>query len=282
MGHKATITVVIVVYNAERFIRGCLESIKGWVDEIIVVDMFSSDNTVEIAGKYTDKIFQDESDSIQRTNIGIDKAISDWILLIGATEVITEELRGEIIVAINNNKYVGYYVPRLNYFWGKLIPERPGTLYLFKRGYGKYNCFGGHEKISLKGNVGYLNNFRIHWGNHVSIKDGINKTNLYTSHDAHAVFAGHPRAFFWNRPVHRANIVNMLYRPIVGFFSYYILGRGYRYGMHGFIIAINHAFNFFLEIAKLYELQYKKEHNIDDITIPPDLHEQEKVINKLL
>lgn len=54
MEQKTTISALIVTYNAERFIHGCLESVKGWVDEIIVVDMFSSNRTIEIARKYTD------------------------------------------------------------------------------------------------------------------------------------------------------------------------------------------------------------------------------------
>lgn len=91
--------------------------------------------------------------------------------------------------------------------------------------------------------------------------------NIQTSSDAEMVFAGHSDGFFWKRPVYRANLFNMLYRPVVGFFAVYFLGKMYRYGMHGLILTMMSAFNNFLEIAKLWELQYKKEHRISDETM---------------
>lgn len=279
MGQKATITVLIVTYNAERFIRGCLESVKGWVDEIIIVDMFSSDNTVEIARKYTDRVFQDESDAPQRTDIGIDKATSDWILLIGATERIPDSLKKEIISAVDSKEYVGYHIPRKNYIYGIFMEERPGHLSLFRRrGVGRHAVIrGGHEPIKLKGKVGCLRNFKIHYSA-ITIEDLVEKGNKYTSHDAKVVFAGHPRAFGCKLPVYKANLFNLLYRTVLGFFSSYIFSKGYKYGMHGFIFAIHCTFCNFMEIAKLYELQYKKEHNIDDMAIPLESDEEEKII----
>src|SRR3989338_1001461 len=161
---KATISALIVTYNAEKFIHGCLESVR-WADEIIVVDMFSSDRTIEIAKKYSAKIIQsNEKNHEARTNIGIDNAVSDWILKLHATERITEALRDEIKEKVNSKEdYSGYSVPRLNYFYGRFIEERPGPLYLFKKGSGKYPCMCGHEKISIKGKVGCLRNFKVHY-----------------------------------------------------------------------------------------------------------------------
>lgn len=267
-----TIAALIVTYNAERYIRGCLESVKGWVDEIIVVDMFSTDRTIEIVRKYTDKIIQDkEKNHEARANIGIENATSDWILKINATERIPKLLRDEITQTINKeNEFVGYYVPRKNYIYGIFMEERPGTLYLFKRGVGKYPTICGHEKIDLKGKVGFLKNFKIHWASSISIEDGVEKINRYTSNDSKAVFAGNPCAFFWKHPVKKANLFNMIYRPIVGFFVSYIFAKGYRYRMHGFVLAVMCAINHFLEIAKLWELQYKKKHNIKDELVPWD------------
>ena len=270
MEQKATISALIVTYNAERFIHGCLESVK-WADEIIVVDMFSNDRTVEIVKKYTDKIIQsNEKNHEARTNIGIDNATSDWILKVNATERITEVLRNEIKEKINSQEgYSGYSVPRLNYFYGRFIEERPGPLYLFKKGSGRYPCICGHEKISIKGKVGHLRNFKVHYSA-LTIRDIIDKGNSYTSNDVKAVFAGNPHAFFCKLPVYRANLFNLIYRPILGFLGFYIFGKGYKYGMHGFINAIISSFYNFTEIAKLWELQYKQEHNIKDELQPDD------------
>jgi len=271
MGQKTTITALIVTYNAERFICGCLESLK-WVDEIIVMDMFSTDRTIEIALKYTDKIIQDKEENAEaRTNLGIDRASSDWILKILATERITDALKVEIIKRINSNEnFEGYHIPRKNYFYGRFIKEKPGPLYLFKKGAGKYPCISGHEKIAIKGKVGRLKNFKIHYSA-ITIREIIDKGNTYTSNDAKAVFAGHPRAFGGCKlPVYRANLYHLLYRPLWGFFAFYTIGKGYKYGMHGLIIALFSIFWNFIEIAKLWELQYKKKHNIKDELIPED------------
>lgn len=268
MEQKTTISALVVTYNAERFIHACLESIKGWVDEIIVVDMFSPDRTIEIARRYTDKIIQSKEGSHElRSNLGIDKAKADWILKVNATERISEILKKEILHAITNNEYVGYHIPRRNYIFGVFMEEKPGPLYLFKRGYGRFTGLGGHETIRLQGKVGYLKTSKMHWAC-FSLEEAVDKVNLYTSRDAKTVFEGHPEAFFWKRPVYRANLINMIYRPAVGFFSVYFLAKMYRYGMHGFIAAVMNAFNYFLEIAKLWELQYKKEHNIKDELLP--------------
>jgi glycosyltransferase involved in cell wall biosynthesis len=260
---KSTITAVMITYNAERFIRGSLESIKDLADEIIVVDRFSTDQTIKIARKYTDKIIQSKLDASERMNIGIDKATSDWILIIGATERIPEALKKEILDAVKNNGYVGYHIPRNNYVYCSFMKEKVGPIWLFRKGTWRYACIGGHESIHLKGKVGYLKNFKIHWAS-LSIEAGIDKINKYTSRDAKAVFAGNPNAFWWRRPVYRVNLFNLFYRTLAGFYAYYFVGKYYRYGMHGFIESVLGAFYYFVEMAKLWELRYREKHNIKD------------------
>ena len=266
----AAITVLVVTYNAEKYIHGCLESVK-WADEIVIVDMFSSDNTVKIARQYTDRIFQDKSNPGERHNIGIAKATSDWILIVFATERIPDDLRKEILqVTSLDNGYTGYYIPRLDYFWGKSIGGRPGPLHLFKRNFARYPCISGHETISItSGKIGRLKNFKIHWSA-LTIEELINKINKYTLQDARIVLAGHIHAFLWKKSVVRATIWNMLYRPVVGFFAIYFRRKLFRYKMHGFIFCVIYAFYHFLELAHLWELQYKQEHNIDDSSLPGD------------
>lgn len=269
---KAAISAVVVTYNADRFIRGCLESLKDWVDEIILVDMFSSDKTVEITRQYTERIIQSEEKSHEsRTNIGIDAAKYEWILKVLATERITPELRDEIIETINNNKkgYVGYHIPRKSYCTCAFIEERSGPIYLFKRTAGRYSSVKLHAQIELKGKVGYLKNFKIHWAS-FSLEQGLEKLNRYTSIEAKAVFSGHPDAFWWKHPVYKVTPLNLLYRMAAGFYMFYIQVGFYRYGMHGFIESIGGAFYFYAEMAKLWELQYKKKYSIDDKLLPLD------------
>ncbi len=268
---KATISVVTVTFNAERFIRGSLESVKDWADEIIVVDMFSTDRTIEIARRYTDKIIQTKEENHEiRTNMGIDMAKSDWILKVNATDRITPALKEEITEAIHkNDEYVGYYIPRRNYWSCEFIDDIGGVLYLFKRGAGKYSGIRAHEPIQLNGKIGRLKNFNIHWAS-LSIEAGLDKLNSYTSRDARMVFSGHPNAFWWRRSVYKVNLFNLTYRTMAGFYMYYICGKMYKRGMHGFIESVLGAFVFFVEMAKLWELQYKQKHNIKDELLPSD------------
>ncbi|MEA3369347.1 MAG: glycosyltransferase family 2 protein [Candidatus Ratteibacteria bacterium] len=271
MEEKAAVSALIITYNAERFIRGCLESVKGWVNEIILVDMFSSDRTIEIARQYTDRIIQSEEESHElRANMGIEQAASEWILKVNATERIPPPLKDEILQAVNSHdEYSGYYIPRNNFCTCAFMVERPGVLYLFKKAAGRYSDTRAHAPIELKGKAGYLKNFNIHWAS-LSMEEGIRKLNAYTSRDARKVFNGNPKAFWWRRPVYRVNAFNLLYRTAAGFYMYYFQAKFYRYGLHGLIESIGGAFVFFAEMAKLWELQYKRDHNIKDELLPLD------------
>lgn len=100
------ISTVLIVRNEEKNIVRCLESIK-WVDEIILVDQSSTDKTVELAKKYTDKIFITRNKLICNPDreFGIAKANNKWILLIEADEVVDENLKQEIVDVIAENKH---------------------------------------------------------------------------------------------------------------------------------------------------------------------------------
>jgi len=270
---KPTIAALIVTYNAEKFIKGCLDSVAGWVDEIVIVDMFSQDATLEIAGKYTKKIFLEKEECHEkRTNIGIEKVDSDWILKVLATERITFELKEEILSCISDKDkqdIVAYHVPRRSYCTCEFIQERPGPIYLFKKKAGKYDCIRMHSQIEINGKVGRLVNFNIHWAN-FSFEQGINKLNRYTSVEAERAFLGNPDAFWWKRPVNKVTPFNIIYRTMAGFYMFYFQAGFYRYGLHGFIESILMAFYFFAEMAKLWEFQYKEKHNIKAGLLPLD------------
>ncbi len=100
----AKLSVVIITKNEEDNIEQCLESVK-WADEIIVVDSFSTDKTVEIAKRYTKKIFlNDNSKCINlNKNLGIEKATNEWILVLDADEIVPPGLRAEIKEILRKN-----------------------------------------------------------------------------------------------------------------------------------------------------------------------------------
>ncbi len=100
--------------------RSCLESVK-WADEIVIVDMNSEDETVNIAREYTDKVFMHERVGYcePARKFAAEKTTGDWILNIDADEMVTAGLKVELLKIIAEGKYNAAYVPRKNYFWGE-------------------------------------------------------------------------------------------------------------------------------------------------------------------
>lgn len=91
--HRATVSTCMIVKNEEEFLPDCLDSIRDWVDEIIVVDTGSTDRTVEIAQSYRARVFHQtwEGDFSKHRNYSIEQATCDWVFIIDADERICQE-----------------------------------------------------------------------------------------------------------------------------------------------------------------------------------------------
>ena len=116
------ISVIINTFNEEKNIKNCLESVK-WADEIVLVDMYSEDKTVEIARKYTNKIFFHErvgyADPARQ--FALEETSNKWILAVDADELVTYKLKCKIDEIASNDSADVVYVPRKNYFSGRKI-----------------------------------------------------------------------------------------------------------------------------------------------------------------
>ena len=130
------VSAVIVTKDEESNIQDAIVSVKDF-SEIIVIDSFSSDHTVDICKKYTDKVFLEEWQGYaKQKQKGINRASMPWVLILDADERLTPELRSEISLALEKKTHCGFYIPRKNFFLGKWI--RHGgwwpdyTLRLFK------------------------------------------------------------------------------------------------------------------------------------------------------
>src|SRR5918999_391072 len=109
-----TVSAIVVCFNEEKNIAGCLESLR-WCDEIVVVDSFSTDHTVEICKQFTDRV-------LQRTWAGYreqkafahSQATKEWVILVDSDEQVSPELQEEIREALQRDggAYAGYAVPR--------------------------------------------------------------------------------------------------------------------------------------------------------------------------
>jgi glycosyltransferase involved in cell wall biosynthesis len=254
---RQKISSVIITYNEEHKIERCLKSVD-WTDEVIIVDSFSTDKTLAICKRYTDKIYQHpwpHSSSDQR-NIADRYATHDWILALDADEVVTEGLREEIINALDDGSRADLYmIPRREYFAGKWIdaggwyPQYKTILY--RKSVGSWTG-PIHLKIETRGTISYLKNSILHDG-YSSFKTFMDKFNYYSTIESE-------RDYQYNK---RFNILRALFKPIERFLGRFVRHGGYRDGMHGFFMASVIAINYFLRELKLYELSYREQHKDD-------------------
>lgn len=164
------ISVVLAVYNEEKNLGGCLESVKDLADEIVIVDGSSTDKTVEIAKKYKAKILITENLPNFHINKqkAIDLATKDWIFQLDADERVSRELVEEIKAKLAKNPAEnGYWVSRKNWFLGRFLMKGGQfpdyTLRLYRKGKGHLPQVHVHEQAEVVGKVGYLKHSLLHY-----------------------------------------------------------------------------------------------------------------------
>lgn len=256
------LSAVVSVYNEEKNIEKCLKSLS-FADEIIVVDNGSLDNTRNIAKKYTDKIYSQKNDpqniDLQK-NFGIDKAKSEWVLIVDADEEITPELSKEILDTIESRskdvetQINGCWIPRKNYIFGKWIQNTGWypdlQLRLFRRGKGRYVHKHVHEVIKIEGNTEKLKNDLVHH-NYSGIKQFVNKALVYTENEAN----------FMIDNGYSFSYLDAIRFPLDEFIRRFFSRQGYKDGLHGLALSILMAFYHFLIFTFIWEKQGFKEHD---------------------
>ena len=247
---RTPISVCIITKNEEKNIRACLESVQ-WADEIVLVDSFSTDRTVEIGREYTDKVTQNEyQGQVEQKNFALAQATNDWILSLDADERIPPELAEEIRGELEKNKgrESGYYLSRDTYYLGRWIKHggwSPDyTLRLFDR---RKACWGGrnpHDRVIIReGRTKRLKNPFLHYyGNLVR---HLNTVNSFSSISARGM-RNEGRKF---------SLAQLIFHPVIKFLETYIYKRGFLDGIPGFIISVTSSFYVFVREAKLWELR---------------------------
>ena len=255
MTDRMKISAVVITFNEENKIERCLRSLY-WVDEIIIVDSFSTDRTVEICRQYTDRVYQHPwpHSSSQQRNIADRYATNDWILALDADEVATIGLRDEILKEFTNGPRADLFmIPRREYFAGKWI--KAGAWYpqyktnLYRKSLGAWEG-PIHLKVITRGTIAYLEYPILHDG-YVSFKAFMDKFNYYSSIESEGDYVKLHKRF---------SLLRALFKPWERFFGRFIRHQGYRDGIHGFFLAAVIAFNYFLRELKLYEYSYKEKH----------------------
>ena len=241
-----SIAALIITRNEEENIRECLESIS-WCDEIVLVDSYSEDKTIDIGRQYTNKVYRREFDDFAaQRNYALEKVESDWVLVIDADERVSGELKEEIMKEIIDSKHIGYKIPFKNYFLGKWIKHcgwyPDYHLRLFKTGKGIFKN-KVHEKIKLDGKIKKMSGAIRHY-TYKSLANFINKTNYYTSLAAEDYYLQGKKFRKFDL------IINPLWR----FISMFFLKKGFKEGINGFILSLFYSYYVFVKYAKLWEI----------------------------
>lgn len=243
------ISACIITMNEEKNIRRCLESVK-WCDEIVIMDSYSSDRTIEICREYTDKIYQHEwMGYVGQRNLVRRKADCEWVLYLDADEEISPALQDEILHEREGafSEYLGYQFPRRVQYLGRWITHGEWypdiKLRLFKRVKGRSVGSEPHDYVVVDGNVKTLKNPINHY-TYVDIADHIKTVNHFTSIAAVEKY---------NRG-ERHSWLDILFRAKWRFIRGYILKRGFLDGKRGFLIASINTLGVIVKYAKLWEL----------------------------
>ncbi|MBT4765112.1 glycosyltransferase family 2 protein [bacterium] len=217
------ISVVIITKNEEKHIKNAIQSAL-FADEILVLDSGSIDKTCDIAKNLGARVEHQEWLGFGcQKNKAVELASNDWVFVLDADEEITEKLRYEIIETLQSPISNGFYVARLNNFFGRdiktcgLYPDY--TIRLFNRSKGFFNELPVHESVQIQGQVSKLKNHMTHIA-YESIDEFIQKQNHYSGLS--------PK---------KRNILKALISPFWTFFKLYFIRRGFLDGRHGFIIA---------------------------------------------
>jgi glycosyltransferase involved in cell wall biosynthesis len=241
------ITAIIPTLNEETHIEEAIKSVS-FADEIIIIDSFSTDNTVILAEKYNVKIIKRKFDDFSsQKNFAIEQAKHPWIYILDADERVTPEVELEILEAVKKpNGFVGFYVKRSFYFAGKKINysgwQRDKVVRLFLKTQCKYQGVV-HETIKTTGKLGFFKNKIDHFG-YKNYNHFISKIHQY----------GDLKAKELHAKGKTVNAYHILIKPPFRIFSHFILRKGFLDGYAGLVLSTTQAYAVLTRYIKLWLL----------------------------
>ncbi|MBI5417986.1 glycosyltransferase family 2 protein [Candidatus Poribacteria bacterium] len=252
--NKKKLSILILTYNCEDIIEKCLKSTL-WADEVLIVDSYSTDHTLEICRKYVNNIIQHEYINYSsQNNWAIPQLKNEWVLIVDSDEVVTTALRASIESILQNNdeKYNGYYVHRKTHFLGKSInfcgERNDKDLRFFKKDKGKCEDKLVHSDITIEGEAGFIKKGYLEHYQQRNLKQYFEKFNRYTTWSAQEM----------HRKGKKANLFHFTIRPAFKFIQTFFLQFGFLDGLHGFFWCILASVYVFTKYLKLWELRNRQ------------------------
>ena len=245
---KVPVSVVVITKNEEANIKACLAS-AAWADEIIVLDDNSTDRTVEMARRSTDRIFSRKMDiEGAHRNYAYSLAKNEWVLSLDADETVSAELSDEISELFKNPvKDKAFSIPIRTYLgerWIRYSGWYPAPkVRLFDKGCFKYEEAEVHPRVFIQGSCGHLVNDIIHYS-YRDFHDFFESLNNQTTQEAKK----------WFKEKRRIGFLKMYRKFVDRFLKAYILKQGFRDGFLGLIVSYGSGLYQVMSYAKYWEM----------------------------
>ena len=231
MTDEVKLSLFIITKNAEKTLPICLESAKGLVNEIIIVDSLSEDNTIKIAEEYGAKIWKRPFKNFQdQKQFALEQCSGEWVLSLDADEALSTELKEEIhkVIYAKQTKSI-YLIPEKVTFLGRKMKYSGLTGKLHERlGKRKEVHFAGglvHERLVSTGPIGCLKGYFLHTP-YINLEHYLDKYNKYTTMGAKNLYDSGKKFHYFN-----------LLRQPIDFIKIYILHLGILDSWQGFLWA---------------------------------------------
>jgi glycosyltransferase involved in cell wall biosynthesis len=245
---RPKLSVYVMTYNEEAKIRDCLESVK-WADEIVVMDSFSTDRTVEICRQYGAKVAQEKFAGFGRLrNQAVAQCANDWILSIDADERCTSELKDEVLGMLAAGPAAdAYYVPRKSHFLGTWVrhcgwyPDYRQPQF-FNRKKMKYREQLVHETYDLDGTIGYLKGHALQYP-FLDLDAFLKKMDRYSSLRAEEMM----------KAGKKFRLSQVIVHPAAMFWRMYVQKLGFLDGKVGLILSLLYGYYTMIKYIKLWE-----------------------------
>ena len=273
---RPTVSACIISFNEEKNIRACLESVS-WCDEIVVVDSFSQDRTVDIARELGARVLQSEwKGHVAQKNLALDEARCDWVLALDCDERVTPRLRDLVLDQLGRESVVdsvdGFYVSRKLRYLGRWLahggwfPE--WRMRVFRRERGRWVGVDPHDTVRLDGKSSYLRPGTLVANRHTAgtpaSSNGEEVDSAVILHYSFRDLSHQLKVLDrytgiqsgeLSRKGRLSGLLDITLRPVWRFVWTYILRGGFLDGRAGFHMAVNHAYAAYMKYARLWEIR---------------------------
>lgn len=254
---RCLLSVAIISFNEERNIGRTLAALKGLADEIVVVDSFSTDATAEIAKSYGATVYAEEwKGHIAQKNSAVDKCTGEWILCLDSDEVVTSELKEEILRHIASSTQAPAIINRRTVYCGKIMrwawqPDNKLRL-VHRNSQPRWGGYDPHDVLQASGKPVKFHGEILHYS-YADIRDHWQKTVYYAYSTAKSYAAvGKPHT-----------LGNIILNPLFSFGKNYVFRRWFLDGIPGLVAGMSALVYVFLKYIFLWEMSRTGEQNGD-------------------